>query len=234
MNTIYILKVIGVSIAVIVILFLLSLFSLWTELARYQHYWTRQNNEPTKSNQIQYVALGDSIAQGIGASHPSKGYVGIISKELAQKYNKPVQTVNLSKSGAKVSDVLSTQLPELERQGITDKTIITLDIGGNDMINFDAEQFEREMDELMGKLPTQTVMSDLPYFGDSRYKSKESNVEAANAIMYKLAAKHGLRLVPLHEKMKQNGGLKTLAPDFFHPSNTAYKENWAPVFMERL
>lgn len=234
MNTVYVLKVIGISIAVIVILFLLSLFSLWTELARYQDYWTRQNNEPAKSDQIQYVALGDSTAQAIGASHPSKGYVGIISKELAQKYNKPVQTINLSKSGAKVADVLNTQLPELERRGVTDKTIVTIEIGANDMIIFDAGQFEREMDEVMGRLPPQTIMSDLPYFGDSRFKGKESNVEAANTIMYKLADKHNLKLVPLHEKMKQNGGLKTLAPDFFHPSNTAYKENWAPVFMLHL
>lgn len=234
MNTLYILKVIGVAAAVIVILFLLSLFSLWTQLARYQSYWDKRNGLPAEGEEALYVALGDSAAQGVGASHPSKGYVGIISEELATKYNQPIKTVNLSKSGAKIQDVLNTQLPALKSLNVNEKTFITIEIGANDMVSFNAEEFEKQMDELMSLLPKQTVMSDIPYFGGSRLKSKESDVSEANKIMYRLAAKHDMKLAPLHEKMQQNSSIKMLAADFFHPSNTAYRENWAPVFMEQL
>lgn len=109
-----------------------------------------------------------------------------------------------------------------------------MEIGANDMINFDPAKFESEMDELMQALPNQALISDIPYFGESRFKSKEANVLVANEIMYRLAKKNGYELVPLHEQMKRNGGIKTFAVDWFHPSNVAYRENWAPVFLQRI
>lgn len=229
-----ILKIAGIVIIVSILAYALSLLELWTQLARYQTYWSRQNDKSASANSVQYIALGDSTAQAIGASHPSKGYVGIISTELEKKYDRPVQTINLSKSGAKVKDVLITQLPDLERRGYDKDTKITIEIGANDMIKFNAVEFEIQVDELMERLPAQTVISDIPYFGESRFKSKQPNVDKANEIMYRQAAKHNRVLVPLHAKMKQNGGIKTFAPDWFHPSNTAYKQNWAPVFLEKL
>lgn len=229
-----VLKASGLLIIILIVLYVLSLFSLWTQLARYQSYWDRQNKLPSANEEILYVALGDSTAQAIGASHPSNGYVGIISKELATKHNQSVKTVNLSKSGAKIQDVLDTQIPALNSLKVNENTIITIEIGANDMISFNSEQFDAQMDELMGALPKQTIMSDIPYFGGSRFKGKEPDVETANKIMYRLADKHDIRLVPLHEKVKQNSGVTTLATDLFHPSNKGYRENWAPVFMEQL
>ncbi len=228
----HILKIAGITLAIIIVLFVLSLFELWTQLARYQSYWTRQNK--SAEGDITYVALGDSTAQAIGASHPSKGYVGIISKQLAEERGTTVKTINLSKSGAKIKDALNTQLPAMEKLGVTDQTVVTIEIGANDIISFDPIEFELQMDELMERLPRQTVMSDIPYFGGTRFKSKQPQVDQANVIMYKLAKKHDRALVPLHDAVKNNGGLTTLAPDHFHPSNKSYRENWAPLYMDRL
>lgn len=234
MNLAFLPKALGITLVAIAVLYALSLFGLYTQLARYKHYWERNNQQAATRGEILYVALGDSTAQGIGATHPDKSYPGVIRQELAEQEGKPVRLVNLSESGAKVRAVIDTQLPALEKLGINDRTIITIEIGANNMFNFNASKFESEMDELMGKLPPQALISDLPYFGESRFKSKQAHVAVANDIMYRLAEKHGFKLVPLHAQIQRNGGLRTFAADWFHPSNTAYRENWAPVFLERL
>ncbi len=153
----HILKIAGITLAIIIVLFVLSLFELWTQLARYQSYWTRQNK--SAEGDITYVALGDSTAQAIGASHPSKGYVGIISKQLAEERGTTVKTINLSKSGAKIKDALNTQLPAMEKLGVTDQTVVTIEIGANDIISFDPIEFELQMDELMERLCTSSLKS---------------------------------------------------------------------------
>ncbi|MEO5743679.1 MAG: hypothetical protein ABIQ53_03685, partial [Terracoccus sp.] len=55
------------------------LWHLRGEVARYGRYWA----QPRGGNAgILYVALGDSTAQGIGASRPERGYVGLIAERL--------------------------------------------------------------------------------------------------------------------------------------------------------
>ena len=48
--------------------------------------------------QLLYVAIGDSAAQGIGASRPAHSYVGVIAKHLGGTF----RVVNLGISGATV------------------------------------------------------------------------------------------------------------------------------------
>lgn len=227
-------KMLIIAVAIIFLAIILSLFELYTQLGRYQSYWQRNNSKPAVAGEVLYVALGDSTAQGIGASKPQKGYVGLVAENIATKENSPVRTVNLSKSGAKVKDVIDKQLPALKQMSVNKNTYITIEIGANDMSTFNADTFKDEMDKLMSQLPKQTLISDVPYFGGSRYASKEPNVEQANKIMRTLASEKGFELVNLHDRMKQNSGIKTLAADMFHPSNTAYRENWALAFSERL
>lgn len=222
------------TIAVIFLAYLLSLAILYSQLSRYKTFWETQNAQHYPEDSILYIALGDSTAQGIGATSPMRSYPGLISKELSERRGKPVRLINLSKSGAKVKDAIDQQIPAMQSYKPDQNTVITVEIGANDMINFDAAKFEYEMDVFMGKIPKNALISDVPYFGESRFKNKQSNVVKANEIMYKLAAKHGFELVPLHKQMESNGGIKTFAVDWFHPSNTAYRENWSTVFLDRL
>lgn len=219
---------------ILVVLYAIALFDLYSQLSRYKNYWNINNQQSAQDDEILYVALGDSAAQGIGATSPQKGYVGLIAAELEMKHQKPVRTINLSKSGAKVKDALDTQLPQLEKLGIDSKAVVTVEIGANDMLNFNPVKFENDMDQLMAGLPSQALIADVPYFGGTRYKSKQPNVEAANIILDKLATKYNFELVPLHDKVKQNHGLLTMSFDLFHPSNYSYRENWARVFIDRL
>lgn len=221
----------GVLIALL--MFGLSLLELYTQLGRYQAYWTRQNQQADSSRHA-YVAFGDSAAQGVGASRPQNGYVGIIADELRQ-VTPDLQVINLSKSGGRVKDVIDTQLPAYEALKLKDaKPVITVEIGANDMFGFEPKRFESEMDELMKRLPKQAVISDIPSFSGSRFKNLEPNVEEANRIMYKLARKYGFELAPLYARVKADSRLRTFAVDLFHPSDFAYRKNWAAAFLEQI
>ena len=220
--------------AFIILLFALRAGELYTQLARYRNFWIQANAKPVQDQDLVYVAFGDSAAQGIGASKPQNGYVGLISKELAQKAQTNIHTINLSKSGAKIADVLNTQLPEYNRMNFSKKPVITMEIGANDIISFDKNKFETEMDQLMSQLPSQTVISDIPTFKGGRLSKYEPNVIEANKIMNKLASSRGYDLAPLNRNVSNNHGLRTFAIDFFHPSDYGYKTNWAPAFLEKI
>ncbi|MEX2014356.1 MAG: GDSL-type esterase/lipase family protein [Candidatus Saccharimonadales bacterium] len=219
---------------VILIFFAARLGELYTQLARYQKYWNNSNLKPVTQKDFVYIALGDSAAQGIGASTPLKGYVGLIAEELQKDQRKNVKVINLSKSGAKIADVLQTQLPLYEEFGLRNKHLITIEIGANDIISFNSKKFEKEMDELMVRLPKNTITSDIPSFAGSRYAKYENRVLEANKITNKLAAKHNFVPAKLHERVAANHSFRTFAADLFHPSDYGYKNNWLPAFMDRI
>jgi lysophospholipase L1-like esterase len=219
---------------VLVVFFAARLGELYTQLARYQKYWSKANLIPVSHNDFVYVALGDSAAQGVGASKPDKGYVGLIAKELQQNRQEKVKTINLSKSGARISDVINVQLPLYKKLDLTNRHVITIEIGANDITVFNKQKFENEMQELMSKLPKNTIISDLPSFSGSRYAMHEPRVLQANEIISRLAVEHGFKPAELHKRVAANHGLRTFAADMFHPSDYGYKVNWTAAFMERI
>ncbi|HTE22698.1 MAG TPA: SGNH/GDSL hydrolase family protein, partial [Candidatus Limnocylindria bacterium] len=224
------LKILGVLGIVVLVTFLVGLASLYIKVPQYQKYWQKRAAQPKPENALTYVALGDSTAQGIGATSPQKSYVGLIATALEQKQSRPVHAVNLSKSGARLQDCLRDQLPRLKE---LQADVVTIEIGANDMSAWDEASFRADMDKLMIELPKQAIISDIPYFGGGRYRHLEPNVEAANRIITDLAKRHGLRMAPLHQVTRDRDGVRTMAVDFFHPSDAGYK-NWFTAFWRVL
>lgn len=225
-------KIILYLFAVVLLVFLIRLGDLYTQLSRYQKFWDYQNGLPIAKDDFVYVAFGDSAAQGVGASSPVRGYVGLIASQIHEDTGKNVKIMNFSKSGGKIRDVIDTQIPKYKE--IKKVDLVTIEIGANDILTFDPEKFRKDMSELMGLLPAGTVMSDIPSFKGSRLARQEPKVLEANKIIYELAEGKDILLVPLHEKVTKNNGLRTFSADFFHPSNYGYKTNWADAFLEKI
>lgn len=90
-----------------------------------------------------YLALGDSVAAGIGADLPSRdGYVPLLAGRLSDRLGCerpaaagcPVQVRNLSAGGATTTTLLRNQLPAaLEQLASEDVRLVTVTIGGNDV-----------------------------------------------------------------------------------------------------
>jgi lysophospholipase L1-like esterase len=98
-----------------------------------------------------YLALGDSIAYGVGAEPPTNGYVPVLHGLLTamrpcgagQAVGCGLDLQNLAVSGATTDTLISDQLGgaaslAADRNGnpspVDDVTLITLDIGGNDLV----------------------------------------------------------------------------------------------------
>lgn len=181
-----------------------------------------------KNGELLYVAVGDSAAQGIGASKPHRGYVGLIADHLHTTTGRTVRIVNLSSSGARLREAIAEQLPALK--SLT-PDVVTVAIGANDIAEFDRLRFERELRELYDGLPDHALVADVPafYFGKA-----ERNARIANAIVHRVAREYGFTIAPLYTRTRRQTGAKTalrdVAADFFHPNDRGYFV-WASAFL---
>ncbi|HEY0258967.1 MAG TPA: SGNH/GDSL hydrolase family protein [Lacisediminihabitans sp.] len=189
------------------------------------------HNERDKPGELLYVAVGDSAAQGVGASKPGRSYVGLIAEHLRKRTGRTVRVVNLSVSGARIREALALQLPALRRL-IPD--VLTVAIGANDIASFDKHRFERELEELYSALPPGAVVADVPSF---YVGVAERNAVVAGSIVRRLATKYGFPVAPLHATTRRQGvaryALNQAAADFFHPNDRGYRV-WASAFLPVL
>jgi acyl-CoA thioesterase-1 len=192
-------------------------------------WWRAQREE---SGELLYVAIGDSAAQGIGASRPGRSYVGLLADHLRSTTGRTVRVVNLSISGARVIDALKRQLPHVA--GLR-PDVMTVSIGANDIgMHFDPERFEREIERLYGALPPHAIVAEVPSF---YLGSKERQARVANEIVRRIAARHALWVAPLHAATRRVGApwyvLRQVASDFFHPNDRGYSV-WASAFSAQV
>lgn len=177
--------------------------------------------------ELLYVALGDSAAQGIGASAPKNGYVGVIADHIRAVTGRSVRVVNLSVSGATVALAVADQLPRFVN---FEPDVVTVAIGANDIAAFDPTLFEAGLRKVFGALPADAIVADLPCF---YLPWNEKKVAVGNQILRAVAAERGLTVVPLHETMRRQGirGILTqFAADLFHPNDHGYRV-WASAFL---
>lgn len=190
--------------------------------------WWREQR--AREGDLLYVAIGDSTAQGIGASRPGRSYVGTVAKHIRAQTDSPLRVVNLGMSGATVAIAVEKQLPALAK---LHPDIVTVSIGANDIPTFDPARFRRDLDQLFGALPESAVVADLPTF---YFLPAERKVRQANVILRAVAKRYRLKVVPLHATMKQQGmwGVTTqFAGDLFHPNDRGY-EVWGSAFLDAV
>lgn len=184
---------------------------------------------------VHYVALGDSAAQGVGASHVGASYVALLGRRIAEATGRPVAITNLSVSGAVSGDVVASQLPALAELGL-EPDIVTLDIGGNDVVfavDNTVDSFAGSFDEILAGLPAGSFVGDVPWFVIPGLEQR-SRAMAGRAV--ELIERHGHHLVPIYDTMRQEGRLRyytKTAADWFHPNDRGHLA-WADLFWERI
>jgi acyl-CoA thioesterase I len=174
-----------------------------------------------------YVAIGDSAAQGIGASAPHRGYVGLLAEHIRQQSGRTLRVINLSVSGATVALAVRDQLPRFLK---LKPDIVTVAIGANDIALWDPVTFETDIRHLFATLPPFAIVADLPCF---HLPHNERKVAVANRILRQVAAEQRLTVAPLHAITKRQG-LRSVATqvanDMFHPNDRGYRV-WADAFL---
>ncbi|MBW0101460.1 SGNH/GDSL hydrolase family protein [Pseudonocardia sp. KRD-291] len=185
----------------------------------YAREWGQHNRAALSASGPLWVALGDSMAQGIGASVPWRGWVGQLALSIPQ-----YRLVNLSISGGLVADVLDRQLPAMEALGVV-PDLVTCLIGSNDLMNPRHRPGTGDrMYELLARLPVGTVVGNQPGTFDAALE--------VNALIDDAVARRGLVLAELRDPRTRHWRGK-LSADRFHPNDRGYA-GIAAVFAEAL
>ncbi|MEO9322941.1 SGNH/GDSL hydrolase family protein [Nocardioides sp. C4-1] len=199
-------------------LFLPGVRRVWSEVEPYAAAWHAHNlavlDRPDPSRR-RWVVLGDSMAQGIGATSYDAGWVGLLAARLAATGDAP-QVLNLSATGARTDDVLRQQLPALDAVGHRDDDVVTVMVGSNDLFGGRAarERLPQAYAELVDAVPVGTVVMTLP--------QPSGAATLANAHVERAAAAGRVVMLDLRE-VGPTSWRGRLAADRFHPNDAGYE-----------
>ncbi len=195
---------------------------------------------------LRFVVLGDSTAAGLGAKDASGAYATILAERLARARDVRVELTVLGISGARVSDVLNEQVPQVED---LDPDLIFVGIGANDVTHLTPlGRIEKDMAAIVERLKetgAEVVIAGPP---DMRATAWHQPLrwlagirgEQVASVIEQVGHSHGVGVVELADEtgpfFEAEPGLH-FSSDEFHPSALGYKR-WAdaiyPVLQDAL
>jgi len=200
-------------------------------------YWRAHNDrllhdlETGKETGPIWVALGDSTAQGLGAPAPRGGYVGQALQQLRRRTGQHWRVLNLSVSGALIRDVLAEQLPLLPAT----PALVTCGIGANDILYTPPAKLLRDLRALMGVIPDETVVLDLPLptgIWGILGRISAPYVARINRTIHQTALARGLPVAEVSAHFLPPWAGK-FASDYFHPSQAGYRD-WTRALLAAI
>ena len=191
---------------------------------------------------ITYVALGDSLTAGVGASDSAHAYPHVLSQMIAKRRGDDVTLINLGVPGASASDVIREQLPRLPK---TAPDIAMLLIGVNDVHSLVAgDTFKKNVRNIVETLTTAhiaTTVITIPYIGKDTlflppYRAYfDEQTRRYNTLLHEAIAGLPVTTVDLYT-LTHDAAFKSAryySADQFHPSDEAY-ESWAGYIYDTL
>lgn len=145
-------------------------------------YWQNRTAESVPPDAIRLVAMGDSIMEAIGATHPEDGIAGRIAQYIQSRTGRPVHISNVSVGGATIQDILDQQFPQVD---LSQADLIILATATDMEQRLTLASYEANLRTLLDALPPdRTIFSDLPL---------EPGREAYQVIFQRLADERGIR-----------------------------------------
>ncbi len=184
--------------------------------------WAASNEVAHTGEGPLWVVLGDSAAQGVGASSHLSGYVGVVRDRLQARDGRPWRVVNLSRSGARTREVVDVQWPVAA--GLS-ADLVTALVGGNDALRTREPVWRRDAHDLCTTLPSGAVV------GTVARGVFERKTRRVNALIQACAKERGLRVADLWQHT--GPPYKGLYFDGFHPNDQGYLQ-WAAALEEAL
>lgn len=177
-------------------------------------WWDLWNHEAMQKDGPLWIALGDSVTQGIGASDPTQSYAARTHARLCSQSETPWRLINLSMSGGRFSDVIDEQLRVMEEFQLR-PAVVSVVIGSNDVIwRRDTDGIIDDARRMIEALPVGTVLSRLS-------ETKRDHRRLGVNHVFDAAAATGT--VQLYEAWDWPSGQEMWAEDKFHPNDTAYQ-----------
>lgn len=118
---------------------LLTVLLLLLLIPKAQPYFNTQNTSNTNKNNkeiLKYVAIGDSLTEGVGDLTNAGGFVPIVAKDIQEKFSlNAVEIENFGKNGDRSDQILKRikKSEDIQAQ-LGEADMITLTVGGNDLM----------------------------------------------------------------------------------------------------
>jgi acyl-CoA thioesterase-1 len=183
---------------------------------------------------VRYLAMGDSLTQGIGATDLETGTFPAL---LAAKWTSDgcqVELKNVGISGYTAGQILAEQVPAVAE---FQPTLITFQGGGNDIVNGVTEDEYRKnvsavLDAAKNSGARVVVFAQNEWFRSPEGLNYGTEAElsakrdALDKILIDEAKSHGAQFVDLRPLYKQQADQSLWVEDGIHPTPAAY-EAWA-------
>ena len=201
-------------------------------VALFMKYRGRPSLPPITSD-YNLTVMGDSLAEGLGASTPDNTFANQLYLHI--KASRPKTTFNnLGKSSAQIDQVLSDQLPQVPSS--TPQLVVVV-VGTNDLIQQSLlDDYQSSLDKLLTNLKKDgrtILLFNIPQF--SLTPSVPTNLKPLtdirtkqfNLVIEEVINKHSdVKLFDFYslsgDYLKSNSNL--LSDDKFHPNDTGYKK----------
>lgn len=188
------------------------------QVEQYAEEWRTANAAALTRTGRLWVVLGDSAAQGVGASSYDNGWVGIVHRRLGPDW----RVVNLSRSGARTRAVVDEQWPPARH---LEAELVTAVVGGNDALHTREKRWRRDVDDLVAALPVGALVSTTAR-GVFERKTRRVNEHIRAA-----AEANGLRVADIWSFT--GPPYKGLYADGLHPNDRGYLQ-WADAVWAAL
>lgn len=203
--------------------------SVQRQVAPYAQAWRSANLAALVGTGRRWIVLGDSMSQGIGAASPFGGWVNQV-QAAASGRGVDLDVVNLSASGALVSDVLAQQVPAwraLDPRPDAAPDVVTVVVGSNDLMNGrHRDGLPQAFASLLEQLPAGAIVATLP--------QPRRAAAAVNEHIAAARVQRGIRVLDMRRDGPASWKGK-LAEDHFHPNERGYRaiaEAFLPYVLE--
>lgn len=177
------------------------------DVAPFAAAWEEHNRRAAAADGPLWVVLGDSMAQGIGASAAGHSWAGRLAERLDPSY----RMVNLSHHGARTGDALERQWAMARKLGPID--LVTVMVGSNDLFRRELRRdLPTRFRALLDALPADAAVANLP--------NPAREAREVDALL-RDRARSGLVVADMTGSRTTSWRGK-LAPDHFHPNDRGY------------
>lgn len=197
-----------------------GLMAARTMEADHAAYWRRRARSP---GTVTLVALGDSLAQGLGAIHPERSWAGRLAEALEARTGSRVEVLVLGVCGAGVAHVLGAQLPLVPEAALRGEpgTLIALEVGTNDASGgTDPEEYRRLLTEVCAALPDGSLVGDVPDL--QRGRVRVAGMRLSGVAREVAAGDPRLRLARVEAATHRLAPWE-FGPDLSHPNGRGYR-----------
>ncbi len=204
----------------------------WKHLPNPNHqpfYSIESNGNPI--SKLTYLAIGDSLTAGVGASSYQYTYPYLISQSIAEK-GIEVENYNTGIPGGTIKDITNQSQKEYYQR--VKPQLITIMIGTNDSLNrIDLNEFNTKYRELiieLKRLTSNIYVINIPYLGSPKIINQpyppllDWQIQQYNLQIAQISQELSIPMIDLYTKTRQQFLVHSdlYSEDLFHPSDQGY------------